>query len=102
IKGELLRHVTDALTNLPRAQTAPLACELHFARCRSKQPAEHLDGCRLTRPVRSEQSIHFAIRDLHVDVLDRSEVPELFCEGLCANGNLTLQVVMVMHAWKRI
>src|SRR5262249_48220069 len=56
VEREALRHVADALANLRGVLRHVDAVDDGGARRRPEETAQHLDQCRLARPVRSEET----------------------------------------------
>jgi hypothetical protein len=87
VQGELLRHVPELLPQVLRAQLALLARQLHLARARLEEAAEHLDGGRLAGAVGAQKAVDLAVAHLEVDPADGLEVPEGLPEGSGADGH---------------
>jgi hypothetical protein len=70
IEIRLIRHKAEQLASL-RARCAK-AADPDDARGRGQEPADHLDGGRLPRPVGAQESKKFARTDLQVKPVDRT------------------------------
>jgi len=87
VEREPLRHVAHLLAHRFRAQRAALAGERDLADARLEQPAQHLDGGGLARPVGAEEPVDLAGPHLQVHVVHRVERAEALAQPARADGD---------------
>src|ERR1039457_5638717 len=100
VEGELLRHVTYALTNCFGPQVSLRARELHGSAGWFQQTAEHADGGGLAGTVGSEETVDFAVANLEADVVNRGEFSELLDEVGRADCDSSAEAGVVVDCGK--